>query len=86
LEYIDQGVCLDEYAQDQVIIFMALAKGCSKVLTGPLTLHTQTAIHVVEHLTKAQFKVSPVSEEKNNSKFIIECQGIGLEPPSQISP
>ena len=84
-EYIDQGVCLDEYAQDQVIIFMALAKGCSKVLTGPLTLHTQTAIHVVEHLTKAQFKVSPVSEEKNNSKFIIECQGIGLEP-SSISP
>lgn len=74
--YIDQGVCLDEHAQDQVIIFMALAKGCSKVLTGPLTLHTQTAIYVVERLTEARFKVSPVSEVTN----MIECEGIGFEP------
>ena len=76
LRYIDQGVCLDEYAQDQVIIFMALAKGCSKVLIGPMTLHTKTAIYVLEHLTEARFKVSPVSEVTN----IIECDGIGFEP------
>jgi len=77
-EYIEQGVCLDEYAQDQVIIFMALAKGCSKFLTGPLTLHTQTAIYVVEQFTNARYKIHPVSEVTN----IIECQGIGLEPPN----
>lgn len=77
-EYIEQGICLDEYAQDQVIIFMALAKGCSKFLTGPLTLHTQTAIYVVEQFTNARYKIHPVSEVTN----IIECQGIGLEPPN----
>ena len=31
---------------------MALAKGTSKVLTGPLSLHTRTAIHFCEKLTQ----------------------------------
>lgn len=36
------GGCVDEYLQDQIIIFLALAKGRSTVKTGlPLTLHTQ---------------------------------------------
>lgn len=39
------GGCVDEYAQDQVIIFMALANGKSKIRSGPLSLHTQTSIH-----------------------------------------
>lgn len=43
--------------QDQMIIFMALADGESKLLCGPLTLHTETAIHVAEKLTGAKFKV-----------------------------
>lgn len=43
---------------------MALAKGVSKVKSGPVTLHTQTAIHFAEQLTKVSPKlqeVSPVS-------------------------
>lgn len=36
----------------QLIIFMALADGVSKVLSGPLTMHTKTAIHIAEMLTK----------------------------------
>jgi hypothetical protein len=43
--------------QDQVIIFMALARGRSAYTTGGLTLHTITAITVVEALTDAKFKV-----------------------------
>ena len=39
---IEGGGCVDEYLQDQIIIFLALAKGKSSVKTGlPLTLHTQ---------------------------------------------
>lgn len=54
---ITHGGCVDEYlqvrylystldsysreAQDQIIIFLALAKGKSTVRTGPLTLHTK---------------------------------------------
>ena len=53
---------------------MALADGISSVLCGPITLHTQTAIHVAELLTKAKFVVKPQGNESN----IIECQGVGL--------
>lgn len=39
---IEGGGCVDEHLQDQIIIFLALAKGRSTVKTGlPLTLHTQ---------------------------------------------
>ena len=40
-----------------MIIFMALADGESRLLCGPLTLHTETAIHIAEKLTGAKFKV-----------------------------
>lgn len=39
------GGCVDEYLADQLIIFMALANGVSKIRTGPLSLHTTTSIH-----------------------------------------
>merc|ERR1712111_336097 len=61
--------------EDQWIIYMTLAKGCSRLLTGPLTLHTRTAISIAEQLTSAQFKVTTVEE---NKRYVIECQGIGL--------
>ena len=38
------------YLQDQLIILMALAAGESRVLSGPLTLHTQTAIHIAQRV------------------------------------
>ena len=31
---------------------MALASGLSRIKTGPVTLHTQTAIHFAEQLAK----------------------------------
>lgn len=44
--------CVDEHVQDQLIIFMALAKGVSRIRCNhPLTMHTQTAIHVAELIT-----------------------------------
>jgi len=63
---------IDQYAQDQLIIFMALARGKSQIKTGKgkLTLHTKTAIYIAELLTSAKFNVN----ETNN---LIECQGIG---------
>lgn len=40
----------------QLIIFMALAAGHSSIRCGPLTMHTQTAIHVAEKIMKVQYK------------------------------
>ena len=39
----------------QLVILMALAKGKSTIRTGPVTLHTQTAIHIAELLTQVLF-------------------------------
>lgn len=51
-DIIEEGTCLDSHSQDQIIILMALAKGPSRVRVGSITMHTKTAIHVVETLTK----------------------------------
>ncbi|KAJ8925822.1 hypothetical protein NQ315_009673 [Exocentrus adspersus] len=71
LDTIRFGACVDQHSQDQIIIFMALAKGVSKVKVGPVTMHTKTAIFVVETLTKVKFIIHPVNEHAN----IIECSG-----------
>ncbi|RPD65847.1 RNA 3'-terminal phosphate cyclase [Lentinus tigrinus ALCF2SS1-7] len=70
------GGCVDEYMQDQMIIFLALAKGHSTVKTGPLTLHTRTAIWVAEQVTEAKFRV-----QASESGAVIECDGIGYVRP-----
>lgn len=81
LRNLDHGGCVDDYLQDQLIIMMALAKGQSRVRCGPVTLHTQTAIHIAEIMTEAKFKVEKVSEKQN----IIECEGIGLENLNSVN-
>lgn len=53
---------------------MALAKGISKIHAGPITLHTKTAIHIIEKLTDAKFTVT----ELEDGGTLIECQGIGF--------
>ena len=56
--------------QDQMIIFMALAKGVSRIMTGPLTLHTETAIHIATELTDAKFSVIPLQTNNTCNKNI----------------
>ncbi|ETW85646.1 hypothetical protein HETIRDRAFT_379682 [Heterobasidion irregulare TC 32-1] len=72
---LEHGGCVDEFMQDQMIIFLALAKGESIVKTGPLTLHTKTAIWVAEQLTDAKFEIE---EDSSGQGVLIRCQGIGL--------
>lgn len=75
LQSINIGACVDSYSQDQMIILMAVAHGKSRVKCGPVTLHTQTAIHIAHQLTEAKFTVINDGPDSN----IIECEGIGLK-------
>lgn len=82
---LGDGGCVDEYLQDQLIIFMALANGFSRVRCGPLTLHTRTSIHFSEMLTGAKFtfqtfdnKAITMDQISDTTPVIVECQGINF--------
>ncbi|KAH6918813.1 RTC domain-containing 1 [Coprinopsis sp. MPI-PUGE-AT-0042] len=74
LKGLEGGGCVDEWLQDQIVIFMALADGISEVRCAPgeLELHTRTAIWLAEQLTDAKFTVNldPLGT-------VIRCEGIG---------
>ena len=74
IKEIWSGCCVDQYLQDQLIIFMALADGVSRVRAGPLTLHTTTGIHMTSMFTGAQFKTT-----EEDGTTIIECQGVAFQ-------
>ncbi|KAF9557701.1 RNA 3'-terminal phosphate cyclase [Agrocybe pediades] len=76
------GGCVDEWLQDQIIIFMALADGTSEVNCGKveLSLHTRTAIWLAEQLTEAKFEVV-----QSAGQTVIRCQGIGYTAPASSS-
>lgn len=77
LDNIISGACVDDYCQDQLIIFMALAAGTSQIKVAAITLHTKTAIYIAERITKAKFNII----EMDNYR-IIECKGIGYQKRS----
>jgi len=76
LEAVECGGCVDKFIQDQMVIFMALAEGESNLVTGPLTLHTETAIHIATMMTGATFRVESC---QNNRAWLITCQGVGYK-------
>lgn len=81
LDATSSGGAVDQYLQDQLIVLMALAKGQSRMLCGPLTLHTQTAIHIARLLTKAKFSLESVESEDGKRTCMLVCEGIGHQNP-----
>jgi len=69
---LQSGGCVDEWLQDQIVIFMALAKGESKIRTGSLTLHTRTAIDVARIMTGAVFEITKVNVANNDQRIVHE--------------
>ncbi len=70
---------------------MALAEGKSKLVSGPLTLHTRAAIHFVEVMSSAKFCIKKLDSSESllniqddtldddDNLYLIECEGIGLK-------
>eukprot|EP01133_Synstelium_polycarpum_P012293 gene12293-14411_t len=81
LSDLQHGGCVDEYLQDQLIIFMALAKGKSQIKSGPLSMHSQTSIHFTTLMTGAKFTVEPVLDKlQGEDTYLITCEGVGYFP------
>ena len=72
---LGHGGCVDQHLQDQMIVFMSLAKGTSRFRSGPLTLHTETAMYMCGLLTGATFAVEKTGP---GPAVVIECRGIGF--------
>lgn len=70
--------------QDQLVIFMAMAEGTSSMLCNEPTLHTRTAIAVMQQLLpQVHFSIStqPADGSSHTSSqqlYLIECRGAGL--------
>jgi RNA 3'-terminal phosphate cyclase len=72
---LSKGAPFDVHLGDQLVIWLALAEGRSRIGTSELTLHTVTAVEVTEMLTGCQFKVSG----EIGSPGVIDCNG-GITP------
>ena len=76
----------DRWLQDQLVVFMALARGTSRVATcSPLTEHARSAIAVAEALTTARFRVVELEagggregEKGGGGACVLECEGAGV--------
>ena len=72
-------VCLDEHTVDHLIIFMALAKGISRIKVGEISLHTQTAIEIVKKFSNnVKINIIPGNDKKNITN-INEIEGMGYK-------
>jgi RNA 3'-terminal phosphate cyclase (ATP) len=74
----ENDACADEFLTDQLILFMALADGESKLKVGALSLHTETAIHFARQITGAQITVERCAD---GVCHVITCVGIALCNP-----
>lgn len=75
IKLVEGGYPVDRHLCDQLIVWMALADGVSRVKTIELTLHALTCIELTKTILKAEFKV----EGDLGKPAVIECRGIGYE-------
>jgi RNA 3'-terminal phosphate cyclase (ATP) len=64
---------IDRHLGDQLIVYMSLAEGQSRIRVSELTMHMLTAIEVSEKITGASFQV----EGSLNQPATITCRGVG---------
>tara|TARA_B100000315_G_C14592639_1_gene596759 strand:+ start:4661 stop:5689 length:1029 start_codon:yes stop_codon:yes gene_type:complete len=67
---LKNNTAIDAYTSDQIILYLALAKGISKVRVANLTSHLITNIHVVEKILGVKFRIT--------DKYVLNITGIGF--------
>jgi len=69
---LKSGAALDKYIADQILVFLALAEGKSRVRVEKITDHCRTNIRVIE-------QILPVMFDLNKEKKEISVKGIGFK-------
>jgi len=72
--YVNSGAAVDEHLADQLVVYMALARGTSAALIGEPSLHTRTAVAVAEQLLGAEFAV----QRRADGLWAVRCEGAGV--------
>jgi RNA 3'-terminal phosphate cyclase len=62
---------IDRHLGDQLIIWMAMARGPSTIRPAEITLHALTTIKIIEHVTRCKFTV----EGYEGTSGVIRCAG-----------
>jgi len=76
LDQLAAGAPIDKHLADQLVIWMALAAGESRIRATALTTHASTGIAVVGDLTGAKFWTAELGQRGVE----ISCTGIGYTP------
>lgn len=72
-QFLASDAAVDEHLADQLVLYMALAKGHSSMITKRLTTHLKTNIWVVEQFL-------PVTFQADEIKGIVSVEGVGFGP------
>jgi RNA 3'-terminal phosphate cyclase (ATP) len=75
----NNGGCVDDWLQDQLILYAALADGVSEIATGSITLHTKTAISIAEQMVGAEFEISKIDHLGNATAIVYSPQDYGID-------
>lgn len=57
LDYAASGACLDPHLADQILLYLALAKGKSRLTTSKITNHLVTNLEVIKRFIKVEAEV-----------------------------
>jgi RNA 3'-phosphate cyclase len=71
-DYLESEGCLDPHLADQLVPFMALAKGSSSFTTTRVTEHLLTNLWVVQHFTTAKISVTGEKGKEGKVEMINE--------------
>lgn len=63
LKSLNSKACLDKFMSDQILIFLALAKGRSQIKVEEITEHCRTNIQAIEEILPIEFKIEKEKKE-----------------------
>ncbi|GIL91440.1 hypothetical protein Vretimale_10586 [Volvox reticuliferus] len=83
-EALTSGTCVDQWMQDQLIVWMALGSGTSRIRCTAPTLHTRTAMVVAEQLLPGvKFRLHRPSR---GHKTAAGTQQLAAPAPASLTP